>query len=158
MRGIDYCVFAKEELDIADATQVAAAISERNPWALVNAAGGERAVQEIAKLAPNSITLTRGRTVELEYSQKKAPVAASRLQDFFGTTVHPTVGGGKIAIICELLSPAKRPVQVTDDLPRFWKGSYAEVRKELKSRYPKHDWPEDPAAATPTSRARPRGS
>lgn len=129
---------------IPSATRLSDISEDAVHFALVNAAGGEQTVQKISKLAPSSITLPRGRTVELEYSQNKAPVAASRLQDFFGTTTHPTVGGGKIAVICELLSPAKRPVQVTDDLPRFWKGSYAEVRKELKSRYPKHDWPEKP--------------
>ncbi len=129
---------------IPNATRLSDINEDAVHFALVSAAGGERSVQEISKLAPSSITLARGRTVELEYSQNKAPVAASRLQDFFGTVIHPTVGGGKIAVICELLSPARRPVQVTDDLPRFWKGSYAEVRKELKSRYPKHDWPEKP--------------
>ena len=112
--------------------------------AVIHLAGGRSVVDTILKLAPNSITLARGRTVPLTYSSGRAPVAASRLQDFFGTKKHPTIANGKVAIICELLSPAGRPVQVTDDLIRFWSGSYAAVRKELKSRYPKHDWPEKP--------------
>lgn len=120
-------------------------ISEEALHHAVEALAGGRSVSErVARLAPTTITLPRGRTVTLRYTEQRAPVAASRLQDFFGITIHPTVANGTVAIICELLSPAGRPVQVTDDLPRFWKGSYAAVRKDLKSRYPKHDWPEKP--------------
>lgn len=123
-------------------------LSEIDPQAvahgLINLFGGARSIAEVDRLAPESLTLPRGRTVKLAYSPNKAPVASSRLQDFFGVRVHPTICNGSVRVICELLSPARRPVQVTDDLPRFWTGSYAEVRKELKARYPKHDWPLNP--------------
>ena len=79
---------------------------------------------------------------------------AACLQELFGVTQHPTAGGAPIRI--SLLSPAGRPVQVTQDLPGFWAGSYADVRKDMRARYPKHPWPEDPTRADPTLRAKPR--
>lgn len=86
------------------------------------------------------------------------PVLAIRVQELFGLTTHPTVARGKIPLVVELLSPAHRPVQVTRDLPGFWKGSYQAVKSEMKGRYPKHPWPDDPAAAMATHRAKPRGT
>jgi ATP-dependent helicase HrpB len=91
--------------------------------------------------------------VRLDYSQA-VPVLAVRLQELFGLTVTPCVAGGKVPVLIHLLSPARRPVQITQDLAAFWKGSYHEVRKELKGRYPKHHWPEDPLQAQPTTRTR----
>ena len=76
----------------------------------------------------------------------------------FGVTRHPTVGADAVPLVVELLSPAGRPVQTTADLPGFWRTSYADVRRDLRGRYPRHPWPEDPAAAEPTRRAKPRGS
>ena len=73
-----------------------------------------------------------------------------RLQELFGLDRHPTVCGGRVALLLHLLSPARRPIQVTSDLPGFWRGSYGEVKKELKGRYPKHPWPDDPLAAQAT--------
>ncbi len=81
-----------------------------------------------------------------------------RLQELFGLTVHPSIAKGKIPLVLELLSPAHRPVQVTRDLPGFWRGSYAAVRTDLRGRYPRHPWPEDPASAPPTRRVKPRGT
>jgi ATP-dependent helicase HrpB len=75
----------------------------------------------------------------------------------FGTTVHPAVADGRVPLVVHLLSPAGRPIQVTADLPGFWSGSWTEVRKEMAGRYPKHDWPVDPATATPPRRAERRG-
>ena len=72
-----------------------------------------------------------------------------RVQDLFGTSTHPTVAGGRVALVLQLLSPANRPIQITSDLPGFWAGSWAEVRKEMAGRYPKHQWPIDPARADP---------
>ena len=79
-----------------------------------------------------------------------------RVQELYGLTRHPAVAGGRVPLILALLSPAHRPIQLTRDLPGFWRGAWAEVRKEMRGRYPKHLWPEDPAAAAPTTRAKPR--
>jgi ATP-dependent helicase HrpB len=78
------------------------------------------------------------------------------VQELFGLDRHPAIAGGKIPLVIELLSPAHRPVQTTRDLPGFWRGSYAAVRAEMRGRYPKHPWPDDPIAAPPTRRAKPR--
>jgi ATP-dependent helicase HrpB len=98
------------------------------------------------ELAPSELDLPNGRGVPIDYSGEE-PTAAVRVQDLFGTTVHPTAGGRPIRL--ELLSPADRPIQVTSDLPGFWRGSWAEVRKDMAGRYPKHRWPDDPAQAEP---------
>ena len=84
------------------------------------------------------------------------PRVAVRLQEVFGLMQTPRVAGGRVALALELLSPARRPVQLTSDLESFWSRGYAEVRKELKGRYPKHYWPEDPRSAVATARVRPR--
>jgi len=86
--------------------------------------------------------------VALDYGGDQ-PVMATRVQDLFGTRAHPTVADGRIPVVVQLLSPAGRPVQVTADLPGFWAGSWAAVRKEMAGRYPKHSWPTDPLAASP---------
>jgi ATP-dependent helicase HrpB len=101
---------------------------------------------ELDLLAPAELLLPSGRTVGIDY-ESDDPTARVRVQDLFGATVHPTVGGRPIVL--HLLSPADRPIQITSDLPGFWAGTWAEVRKELAGRYPKHRWPDDPATAPP---------
>jgi ATP-dependent helicase HrpB len=105
------------------------------------------------ELAPTRIELASGRQLSLVYAtavaEGTAPVVRVRVQDLFGTKTHPTVADGRVALVLHLLSPADRPVQVTADLPGFWSGSWAEVRKEMAGRYPKHQWPDDPANADP---------
>ncbi len=101
---------------------------------------------DLDRVAPPRLDLPTGRWATIDYSGD-APTAAVRVQDLFGTTEHPTAGGRPIVL--ELLSPADRPIQVTADLPGFWAGSWADVRKELAGRYPKHQWPADPATAAP---------
>jgi ATP-dependent helicase HrpB len=101
---------------------------------------------ELDRLAPRELELPTGRSVPIDYTGDE-PTAAVRVQDLFGTTVHPTAGGRPIVL--QLLSPADRPVQITSDLPGFWAGTWADVRKDLAGRYPKHRWPDDPATATP---------
>lgn len=101
-------------------------------------------------LAPDQLDLPTGRSVPIEYpddADDEQPSARVRVQDLFGTTAHPTVGGRPVVL--HLLSPADRPIQVTSDLPGFWSGSWADVRKELAGRYPKHRWPDDPSTAEP---------
>jgi ATP-dependent helicase HrpB len=87
-----------------------------------------------------------------------SPTLAVRLQEVFGWLDSPRIAAGRLPLTLELLSPARRPVQVTRDLLSFWRHGYAEVRKELRGRYPKHYWPEDPLIATPTRKARPPAS
>jgi ATP-dependent helicase HrpB len=113
------------------------------------------AVQALERLAPTHLLVPSGSRVPIDYAGD-APSLAVRLQEMFGLTATPTVGGGRVPLSIALLSPAGRPVQVTRDLASFWARGYAEVRKELKGRYPKHYWPDDPHAAEPTARVRPR--
>ena len=102
----------------------------------------------LAELAPATIDTPSGRSVRIDYS-RDVPTASVRVQDLFGQKTHPTVAGGSVPIALELLSPADRPVQITRDLPGFWAGTWADVRKDMAGRYPKHQWPTDPANATP---------
>jgi len=108
--------------------------------------------------APTHVEVPSGSRVPVDYSDPGAPVLAVRLQELFGLTETPTVARGQVALTLHLLSPARRPVQVTRDLAGFWRTTYFEVRKDLKGRYPKHHWPDDPLRAEPTRRAKRRGS
>jgi len=113
--------------------------------------------QRLDRLAPASLTAPTGTTLAIDYGGPQ-PLVSVRLQEMFGLTRHPTVGAAAVPLVIELLSPAQRPVQTTADLPGFWASSYADVRRDLRGRYPRHPWPEDPAAAPPTRRAKPRGT
>ena len=108
--------------------------------------------------APTHVEVPSGSRVPVDYSDPAAPALAVRLQELFGLTETPTVGGGRVPVTLHLLSPARRPVQVTRDLAGFWRTTYFEVRKDLKGRYPKHHWPDDPLRAEPTRHAKRRGS
>jgi ATP-dependent helicase HrpB len=111
---------------------------------------------QLDELAPTHITVPSGSRIPIDYSDPGAPVLAVRLQEVFGLLETPRIAGGRQPLLLHLLSPAHRPVQVTQDLASFWRGAYFEVRKDLRGRYPKHHWPEDPLAAQPTNRAKPR--
>ncbi|MFT3973900.1 MAG: ATP-dependent helicase HrpB [Amaricoccus sp.] len=113
--------------------------------------------QRLDRLAPPSLTAPTGTTLAVDYSGA-APRVSVRLQELFGLTEHPTLGPERIPVVIELLSPAQRPVQTTADLPGFWRTSYADVRRDLRGRYPRHPWPENPAEAVATRRAKPRGT
>jgi ATP-dependent helicase HrpB len=106
--------------------------------------------------APTHFEAPTGSRVPIDYQAEGGPKIAIRVQELFGLDRHPAIAGGKIPLVVELLSPAQRPVQTTRDLLGFWRGSYAAVRTEMRGRYPKHPWPEDPIAATATRRAKPR--
>jgi ATP-dependent helicase HrpB len=112
--------------------------------------------QLLDRLAPAHFTTPMGRKVSIDYSGE-APGIAVRLQEMFGVTQHPVIGPRRLPLRITLLSPAQRPVQTTMDLPGFWASSYADVRKDMRGRYPKHPWPEDPTEAEPTLRAKRRG-
>jgi ATP-dependent helicase HrpB len=120
-----------------DALDVVTVLRAQLPWP---------AGAELDALAPPQLALPGGRAVDIDYGGD-APSASVRVQDLYGVTEHPTAAG--MPIVLHLLSPADRPLQVTADLPRFWTGSWSDVRKEMAGRYPKHHWPEDPAGATP---------
>jgi len=112
---------------------------------------GRHRVHELDQLVPKELKVASGRTVPVSYEGDQ-PTISARPQDLFGTTTHPAIAGGRVPLVVELLSPAGRPIQVTADLPGFWAGSWNEVRKEMAGRYPKHDWPLDPATASPSRR------
>ncbi len=101
-------------------------------------------------LAPRELVVPTGSRIVIDYLDDNAPCVSVRLQELFGMKDTPRIGGGAVALTFKLLSPAQRPVQITRDLGGFWRGSYAAVRKDLRARYPKHDWPEDPLVAIPT--------
>jgi ATP-dependent helicase HrpB len=108
--------------------------------------------------APTHFEAPTGTMLAIDYEAEQGPTIAVRLQELFGLNTHPSIAKGAVPLVLELLSPAHRPVQVTRDLPGFWSGSYAAVRSDLRGRYPRHPWPEDPASAMPTRRVKPRGT
>ncbi|HEX2167932.1 MAG TPA: ATP-dependent helicase HrpB [Longimicrobiales bacterium] len=112
---------------------------------------------DIERLAPTHVEVPSGSRVRIDYSDPAAPVLAVRLQEMFGAVDTPRIAGGRVPLTLHLLSPARRPVQVTRDLASFWSNAYFDVRKDLRGRYPKHYWPENPLEAEATRRARPRG-
>ena len=115
-----------------------------------------RQSRELDRLAPTHADVPSGSRLPIDYGPESGPVLAVRLQEVFGLTESPRVGDGAVPLTIHLLSPAHRPLQVTQDLASFWADGYAEVRKEMRGRYPKHHWPEDPLSATPTNRAKRR--
>ena len=108
------------------------------------------------RLAPTHIDVPSGSRVPVDYANPAEPTLSVRLQEMFGLLDTPRVGGGKVPLTLHLLSPARRPVQVTRDLASFWANGYKAVKAELKGRYPRHYWPDDPLVAEPTARVRPR--
>jgi ATP-dependent helicase HrpB len=108
--------------------------------------------------APTHFEAPTGTMLAIDYEAEQGPTIAVRLQELFGLNTHPSIAKGAVPLVLELLSPAHRPVQLTRDLPGFWRGSYAAVRSDLRGRYPRHPWPEDPARAMPTRRVKPRGT
>ena len=107
--------------------------------------------------APTHFTAPTGSAVPIDYDAGQGPTVSIRVQELFGLAQHPTIAGSCVPLVIELLSPAHRPVQVTRDLPGFWRGSYAQVRTEMRGRYPRHPWPDDPLSAPATRRAKRRG-
>ena len=107
--------------------------------------------------APTHFLAPSGSQVPIDYEAPEGPKLSIRVQELFGLDRHPTIAAGRVPLVVELLSPAHRPVQVTRDLPGFWRGSYAAVKSDMRGRYPRHPWPDDPLAAPATRRAKPRG-
>ncbi len=139
----------KTSLKAFSAGDLLEALQAMLPWAL-------RA--RLDREAPTHFEAPTGTQLAIDYEAEQGPTIAVRLQELFGLTSHPSIARGAIPLVLELLSPAHRPVQVTRDLPGFWRGSYAGVRSDLRGRYPRHPWPEDPASAMPTRRVKPKGT
>ena len=139
----------KTRVSDIDAGALGEAVTHLLPWNL------RRRLEEEA---PTHFQAPTGTGAAIDYEAEAGPTISIRLQELFGLSQHPAIAGGRVPLVIELLSPAHRPVQVTRDLPGFWRGSYAAVRTEMKGRYPRHPWPDDPLAAAPTRRAKPRGT
>jgi ATP-dependent helicase HrpB len=142
-------LFGKTALSDLTAGELSDALHGLLPWEM-------RA--RLDREAPTHIEAPTGTMLAIDYAAEEGPKISVRLQEMFGLNVHPAIARGRIPLVVELLSPAHRPVQVTRDLPGFWRGSYVAVRADLRGRYPRHPWPDDPAAAPPTRRAKPRGT
>jgi ATP-dependent helicase HrpB len=137
----------KTALSALHSDELAEAVHGLVPWSLRRRLDAE---------APTHFCAPSGSIVPIDYAAEEGPKLSIRVQELFGLDRHPTIAAGRVALVVELLSPAQRPVQVTRDLPGFWRGSYGAVKAEMKGRYPRHPWPDDPLAAVPTRRAKPR--
>ncbi len=140
-------LIGKTALDDLASGEFAHALQALLPWTLRRRLEAE---------APSHFSAPTGSALPIDYAAPEGPRLAIRLQELFGLDRHPSIAAGRVPLVLELLSPAHRPVQVTRDLPGFWRGSYAAVKSEMKGRYPRHPWPDDPLSAAPTRRAKPR--
>jgi ATP-dependent helicase HrpB len=142
-------LLGKTRLDEIGADDLSEALRAALPYELARRLDAE---------APTHFRAPTGTEAPIDYEAEGGPAIALRVQEVFGLNEHPAVAAGRIPLTLCLLSPAHRPIQITRDLPGFWRGSWAAVRSDLRGRYPRHFWPEDPAAAPPTNRAKPRGT
>jgi ATP-dependent helicase HrpB len=142
-------LYDKLSLKDVSAGDLSEALATLLPWELRS---------RLEREAPTHFEAPTGTQLPIDYEAEQGPTIAVRLQELFGLNTHPSIAKGAVPLVLELLSPAHRPVQVTRDLPGFWRGSYAAVRSDLRGRYPRHPWPEDPANAPPTRRVKPRGT
>jgi ATP-dependent helicase HrpB len=138
----------KTALSQIGADELSAALDALLPWSLRKRLDAE---------APTHFTAPSGSAVPIDYEAEQGPTVSIRVQELFGLARHPSIAGGRVPLVIELLSPAHRPVQVTRDLPGFWHGSYKDVKTEMRGRYPRHPWPDDPLHAPATRRAKRRG-
>ena len=138
----------RSSLQAVDAGALTAALEAMVGW---------EAVRNLERAAPERWATPAGSRHAIDYAAEGGPRLEARVQEFYGLAQHPMLAAGRVPLTLALLSPAHRPIQVTKDLPGFWRGSWKEVRTEMRGRYPRHLWPEDPSAAAPTTRAKPRG-
>jgi ATP-dependent helicase HrpB len=125
----------------------------RAPWLQwIKSLFSHSQLQAVEREAPERITVPSGKRVTVQYKAGKRPVLAVRIQELFGLAETPRIAGGRVPLLMHLLAPNMRPQQVTDDLKSFWNNTYQQVRKDLRARYPKHAWPEDPWNAPPQRR------
>jgi ATP-dependent helicase HrpB len=142
-------LLGKTRLDEIDANDLSDALRALLSWELT---------KRLDEEAPTHFVAPTGTSAPIDYEAEGGPSVALRVQELFGLAEHPAIAGGRIPLTLHLLSPAHRPIQITRDLPGFWRGSWAAVRSDLRGRYPRHFWPEDPASAAATNRAKPRGT
>lgn len=142
-------LIGKRSLAEIDADDLSNALDALAPWSVR---------QRIDSQAPSHFEAPTGTRAAVDYGAEAGPTISIRVQELYGLSQHPSLAGGRVKLVLELLSPAHRPIQVTRDLPGFWQGSWAAVRSEMKGRYPRHLWPEDPTQAQATTRAKPRGT
>lgn len=142
-------IVGRTGLDAIGADDLGRALQAQLPWDLRARLDAE---------APTHVEVPTGSRIPLDYGAEGGPVLAVRVQELFGLERHPSIAGGRIPLVLHLLSPASRPIQITRDLPGFWRGSWSAVRAEMRGRYPRHPWPEDPVAEPPTRRVKPRGT
>jgi ATP-dependent helicase HrpB len=142
-------LLSRTALDQIGIDEFTNAVENQVPWQLRRRLDAE---------APTHFAAPSGSSVPIDYEAEEGPKLSIRVQELFGLDRHPAIAGGRVPLVVELLSPAHRPVQVTRDLPGFWRGSYAAVKAEMKGRYPRHPWPDNPLAAPATRRAKPRGT
>jgi ATP-dependent helicase HrpB len=135
----------KTALSQISADELATALGALVPWPMKRRLDAE---------APTHFAAPSGSSVPIDYEAEEGPKLSIRVQELFGLDRHPSIAGGKVPLLVELLSPAHRPVQMTRDLPGFWRGSYAAVKAEMRGRYPRHPWPDDPLTAPATRRAK----
>ncbi|NVN97853.1 MAG: ATP-dependent helicase HrpB [Geobacteraceae bacterium] len=135
-----------ELVDSLDSVQAISAVNLDKVYKIVL---GRKRLSQLQEFLPESYTLPCGRKAKISYAEEGEPFLSARLQDLFGVAKTPSIAGGRVQLLVHLLSPAGRPLQVTKDLAGFWSGSYQSVKKEMKGRYPKHNWPEDPLSAPP---------
>ena len=148
--------FAVREVDLGGLLRTAAyGVRALDDVKLENGLGTD-VMRALEREAPETLLVPSGRSTRLDYSEDGTVTASVKLQELFGLAETPQVGPRREAVVLSLLAPNGRPVQVTRDLRSFWDRTYPEVRKELRGRYPKHPWPEDPWRAQPTAKARPR--
>jgi ATP-dependent helicase HrpB len=134
---------------VLDGARTLGEVSSR-PWARVLPGLLSRQIRSaLERDAPTELRLPSGRTARIAWTLGAPPVLASRIQDFFGLDDTPKLGSGAVPLVVHLLAPNGRPQQVTTDLASFWRETYPQVRRELRGRYPKHAWPEDPSSAVP---------
>ena len=138
----------KTKVSEITADDLGAALDALLPWSLR---------QRIDSEAPTHFEAPTGNRLPVDYEGPGAPAVSIRVQELFGLKVHPAIAGGRLPLTLNLLSPAHRPIQITRDLPGFWKGSWGTVKADMRGQYPRHSWPDDPASALPTARAKPRG-
>jgi ATP-dependent helicase HrpB len=138
----------KTSLSAMTSDELDSAVKDLLPWDLRRRLDVE---------APALFETPAGSRIAIDYDAEQGPVVSVRVQELYGLSSHPKLGSGKHPLTFALLSPAARPIQITRDLPGFWRGSWASVRAEMRGRYPRHAWPDDPAAAIATTRAKPRG-
>ncbi len=142
-------ILGETRLSALTAEHLGAALEALLPWAKK---------QEMERLLPSHFHAPSGSHLPIDYAAENGPALEVRVQELFGFDRHPSIANGRIPLLLVLLSPAHRPIQTTRDLPGFWRGSWKDVARDLKGRYPRHPWPDDPIAAPATSRAKPRGT